>query len=110
MYIRVSYLLHALPAPTGAPLNFAAIAAGARNITLSWDSPELHLRNGIIVHYTLICEPRPPEMIQEAGTVTLSGFTPITSYNCSVSASNSAGEGPPAYDDVTTDDDSETVF
>ena len=90
------------------PLNFVAAPAGARNITFSWDSPEPHLRNGIIVHYNLVCEPRPPETIQEAGMVTLSGFTPITSYNCSVSASNSAGEGPPAYDDVTTDDDSKS--
>ena len=40
-----------------------------------------------------------------AGTFTLGGFTPATSYNCSVSASNSQGSGPAAHNVVTTLDD-----
>ena len=42
-----------------------------------------------------------------AGTFTLGGFTPATSYNCSISASNSQGRGPAAYVVVTTLDDGE---
>ena len=40
-----------------------------------------------------------------AGTFTLGGFIPATSYNCSVSASNSQGRGPAIYTSVTTLDD-----
>ena len=32
-----------------------------------------------------------------AGTFTLGGFTTATSYNCSISASNSQGSGPATY-------------
>ena len=42
-----------------------------------------------------------------AGTFTLGGFTPFTSYNCSISASNSQGSGPAIYTLVTTLDDGE---
>ena len=42
-----------------------------------------------------------------AGTFTLGGFTPATSYNCSIFAIISGGSGPVAYIIVTTLDDSE---
>ena len=37
-----------------------------------------------------------------AGNFTLGGFTPATSYNCSISASNIWGNGPVAYKIVST--------
>ena len=37
-----------------------------------------------------------------AGNVTLGGFRPFVEYTCSLTASNSRGEGPPAtYEDMT---------
>ena len=42
-----------------------------------------------------------------AGTFTLVGFAPATSYNCSIFASNSQGNGPATYMLVTTPDDGE---
>ena len=96
-------------APTGPPLNFMAVSAGARSITFMWEAPESRLQNGIILSYTIFCDPRPSSQlapVDEAGSATLSGFSPLTSYKCSVSARNSAGNGPLTYDDVTTGDDS----
>ena len=43
----------------------------------------------------------------DTGMYTLEGFRPATEYNCSVFASNRAGDGPPASTTVTTLDDSE---
>ena len=37
----------------------------------------------------------------------MGGFTPATSYNCSIFASNSQGSGPATYMMVTTADDGE---
>ena len=41
------------------------------------------------------------------GTFTVGGFTPATSYNCSISASNSQGSGLPSCRVVATLDDGE---
>lgn len=74
-----------------------------------WEEPEPHLQNGVILSYTITCDPSPDDplkSVSEAGSITVGGFSPLTTYNCSVSASNSAGSGPLAYYDVTTGDDS----
>jgi len=101
------------PAPDGSPQSFTVTSsAGARNVTFSWSPPAPILRNGIITSYSLSCV---PEGVGEStvsmgytqsGTFTLEGFAPATTYNCSISASNSEGSGPVAYIMVATMDDS----
>ena len=82
-------------------------------MTFSWSPPGPTERNGIITGYFLSCVPVSgggnsiSMQYTAAGTFTLGGFTPATSYNCSISASNSQGSGPVAYVDVTTLDDGE---
>ena len=67
----------------------------------SWTPPLEELRNGVITGYRILCvvesnRTRDPitgivgELSREA---TVSGFTPATSYNCSLAARTSAGFG-----------------
>ena len=80
---------------------------------ISYSLPALTLRNGVITGYSLSCVPevgargKNTILMQytAAGTFTLGGFTPATSYNCSISAANSKGSGPRMYRVVTTLDD-----
>ena len=93
----------AFPAPTGPPETFTVTRRRARNMTFSWSPPTPTLRNGVITGYFLSCVPEGgggssiSMQYTAAGTFTLRGFTPFTSYNCSVSASNSWGSGPTTY-------------
>ena len=99
-----------ITAPSGPPVGFSAEPVGARNISFSWQPPEPHLQNGVIVKYIITCTPNPLSPLSpvtEAIGLTVDGFSPLTSYNCSLRATNSAGRGPPAYISVTTEDDSE---
>ena len=72
-------------------------------MTFSWSPPAPTKRNGVITGYSLSCVPVSgggntiTMQYTAAGTFTLRGFTPFTSYNCSISASNSQGSGPVAY-------------
>lgn len=86
-----------------------AVSAGARSITFTWEAPQPHLQNGAILSYTILCMPtfnRQLSPVTKPGSVTWTGFSPLTLYNCSISASNSVGSGPPAHNTVTTGDDS----
>ena len=99
-------------APTGPPRDFVVVSTDARSITCIWEAPEPHLQNGVILGYTVVCDPAPTgplETVTESCNVTLTGFAPLTQYNCSVSASNSAGKGPLTYGSVVTGDDSKYV-
>ena len=90
-------------APTGPPEDFTVTQPGARNMTFSWSPPALTLRNGVITGYSLSCVPEAGGgntifmQYSAAGTFTQEGFTPATSYNCFISASNSQGRGPATY-------------
>ena len=93
-----------LPAPAGAPEMFEAVA-GQRLVVFSWSPPPVTLRNGVITSYTLSCSPSPsslPRSPSQPGPLTVAGFSPDTSYSCSVVASNSVGSGPPANITLTT--------
>ena len=99
-HLKLHYtLLLLFPAPTGPPQNFV-VTPGARNFTFSWSLPAPTLRNGVITGYSLSCVPETGQgnnitmQYTAAGTFTLGGFTPVTSYNCSISANNSQGSGP----------------
>ena len=82
-----------------------------RSITVSWSPPNPSDRNGVIVSYTVTCIARvsgvtPVTMTyNQAGTHILFGFSPLTTYDCSIVASNSAGRGPPAVTSITTPED-----
>ena len=88
------------PAPSGPPRSFTVTQRTARNMTFSWSPPAPTLHNGVITNYSVFCVPetggrnRVSMQNTAAGTFTLGGFTPATSYNCSISASNSRGSGP----------------
>ena len=87
-------------APTGPPISFTVTQHTARSMTFSWSPPAPILRNGVITGYSLSCVPEADGgntifmQYTAAGTFTLGGFTPATSYNCSISASNNQGSGP----------------
>ena len=89
--------------PTGPPQSFTVTQYTARNMTFSWSPPAPTLRNGVITNYSLFCVPEIgggnsiSMQFTAAGTFTLGGFTPTTSYNCSITASNSQGSGPATY-------------
>ena len=69
-------------------------------MTFSWSPPAATLRNGVITAHFLACVPEAgggntiTMQYRAAGTFTLGGFTPATSYNCFISAMNSQGSGP----------------
>ena len=111
MLFFLSYLnlLNYFLAPTGPPRGFLS-TPGARNMTFSWSPPAPSLRNGVITSYSLSCVSEGgrnsiSNQYTAAGTFTLGGFTPATSYNCSISARNSQGSGPATHRVVTTLDD-----
>ena len=95
--------------PEGAPEMFVAVA-GERQVNFSWSPPSVALRNGVITSYTLSCSPSPsslPQSPSQSGPLPVAGFSPDTSYSCSVLASNSVGSGPPVNITFTTLQDCE---
>ena len=58
----------------------------------------------MITSYTLSCSPSPSSLPQfpSSGPLTVAGFSPHTSYSCSLVASNTQGSGPPAPTSFTT--------
>ena len=92
-------------APGSPPANFTISASGSRSLTFSWEPPILP--HGVIIGYQLSCSPqRPgfPETFNQSTRVeaTRGGFVPDTTYNCSVFASTSAGDGPSVTHTVRT--------
>ena len=67
-------------------------------MTFSWTPPNAAQRNGVITGYSLSCTPLTAEgditmQYTQDGTFTLGGFTPSTTYNCSIFAINHQGNG-----------------
>ena len=94
--------VHILTEPTGPPQNFE-ISPSARDLTFSWDPPSPDSRNGLITDYTIQCSDYHETLIPpDSSPYTASGFTPNTSYNCSIFASNADGNGPATYRLVNT--------
>ena len=86
------------------------MATGPESISVSWRPPPPESQNGIIIAYTLTCQPEEfvdalPATFLAAGNYSLSGFSPATTYNCSVHATTRGGSGPPALHIVTLFDD-----
>ena len=100
----IAFSLLAGDPPEGAPEMFEAVA-GQRQVNFSWSPPPVTQRNGVITSYTLSCSPSPfslPQSPSQSGTLTVAGFSPDTSYTCSLVASNSQGSGPAANTSFTT--------
>lgn len=84
----------------------------ARVLVFSWGPP---LEDVALTDYQLSCDPQPEGFPKTYGVMvfndrggvvaTESGFTPSTTYNCSVLASNTIGDGPLASAMATTLDD-----
>ena len=94
--------------PAAPPVNFSVIAMGPRSLEFSWSPPLAAQRNGVIIGYTLSCQPNSqdlPATFSSAGRYNLPGFTPATQYSCSVYASTSGGNGPRTYRISTTLDE-----
>ena len=85
-------------APSGAPEVFTVVAR-QREVAFSWSPPPLAQLNGIITNYTLSCNPAPssfPWPSPHSSPITILGFSPDTTYSCSVVANNGLGSGPPS--------------
>lgn len=101
------------PAPTGPPLS-VDVVVGVIDVTFTWSLPQVTLRNGEITGFTLSCFSGGSLMLRQSftgpGTYTVAGFSSNTAYTCSVMASNSKGDGPPATLELTTQtEDSEST-
>ena len=100
--------------PSGPPQQFSIVDSGITNLTFSWSPPRPEDWNGNITTYSLSCRQSmggagssPIEQVYTglpAGNITLDGFRPNVEYTCSLTASNSRGEGPPATDSYMTDE------
>ena len=98
------YLCSIFTAP-GLPDALSVVSVYSRNITLSWTLPEENGRNGIITSYMVTCtdEDGVSTSLTTSGvTATVGGLSPYSPYVCSVSASTSAGAGPPVTASLTT--------
>ena len=96
--------------PSSPPTNFRLFAMGPDSVGVSWDPPPLEAQNGNIIAYTLTCQPEEllealPTTYPTAGNYSLSGFSPATTYNCTLYATSAGGSGPPALQTVTLFDD-----
>ena len=94
-------------AASGVPVMFE-VEAGEREVVFSWLPPPTMQRNAVITSYTLSCSPSPsalPQSPSQAEPLTVAGFSPDTSYSCSVVTDNGQISGPPANITFTTLED-----
>ena len=100
---------YTLSAPPGSPEMFAAVA-GKREVVFSWSTPVTQ-HNGVLTSYILTCSPSPSSLPQIllSGPLTVTGFSPHTSYFCSLVAINTQGSGQPALTSFTTLQDCEPI-
>ena len=72
----------------------------------SWQPPPPNLQNGMITEYTIVCTPSGNgQRVEYVNDVNLNAtvmFTPATQYNCTFTASTSAGPGIEALLPVLT--------
>ena len=79
-------------------------------MNVSWGPPPLEAQNGIITAYILTCQPEEnvealPATYPVAGNYLINGFTPASTYTCSVYATTAGGSGPQVTQDITLLDD-----
>ncbi len=99
--------------PSIPPADFQVVATGPDSVAVSWSPPPLDAQNGIIIAYVLTCRPEGlvtslPATYTAVGNYSLRGFTPATTYNCTVFATTAGGSGPPAIQTLTLLDNGNT--
>ena len=114
LYIRLPYhfthLALTTSAPSGPPRMFTS-SAQSRVITFSWAPILDEEQNGMILSYTITCDPFinpisvPDNMDMTTYTNTHHGFSPATHYTCTIVALTLDGNSPSATTTVTTMDD-----
>ena len=78
-------------------------ASGFRALQLSWEPPEEDKQNGEITGYQVECNgTMSPTVSGDITSTRVENLTPFASYECSLSASNVAGNGPIASITGTT--------
>ena len=102
--------------PSSPPQEYVATNISSRIVQFSWYPPAITEQNGVITNYTLACSPKVDgvnsitKIYEDAGSYTLGGFRPATEYNCSVFASNAAGNSPKAsIITIITQDESKQI-
>ena len=69
-------------------------------VLFSWQPPPPDKQNGVITRYDIVCTPSSGSgepvngMSNGALSATVRKFNPATQYNCTITASTSAGTGP----------------
>jgi hypothetical protein len=84
-------------------------------VTFTWDPPTEDSQNGDIVSYYLSCSIGSAvqfelNLTSSVEEISLGVYEVSSTYSCSVSASNSAGQGPTASTNVTTSDSSTPAY
>ena len=97
---------------SGTPLQFDITVEGPNSLSFSWAVPSPMVGNPI-TNYIVRCTPQlegiptPAPVNQSASlplTATINGLAPGVTYDCSVAAINSVGEGAPAENTATTEE------
>ena len=81
-------------------------AIGSTEMLFSWDPPTT---NEEIDGYRIACDPSTsqfPVTYATSGSQQIGGFTPATTYSCTVLVFNTGGDGPAATATATTSDGS----
>ena len=86
------------PGPPSVPLNVRA-STTANQITVYWSAPAV---GGDVTSYTAVASPGGSSCTTAATSCTLSGLSPATTYQVTVSATNAYGTGPVATFSVAT--------
>ena len=92
--------MHVVPGPVQ---NFNIQVSGPTTLTFSWDE---HTDGNDIIGYTIQCSPSLAGLFTDSLVETVDGFTPATTYTCSIFATNINGDGEATSQTVTTADGS----
>ena len=91
------------------------VEVGERQVNFTWSPAILTTNNRTITNYTLSCSPSPspsslPLSLSQPASLTVTGFTPDTTYTCSVVANRSIGYERPAGTTFTTQQDCKLIL
>lgn len=91
-------------APGTPPTNIKYQNISSTEVNVSWDAPVIP--NGIVTTYKILFGL--DEYFSDGYSIRIENLSPYTKYNCEISASTTAGEGPSAAVTVYTEEDEPT--